>query len=351
MGSLVSLNPVFIPGPSDPFDLSAYTIPFSVNWPTPPTTSSTINVTTIGEFQDAVQESNVLINVAAGTYTGDLSFSGTDIDVVMSNSATLFGDVYMDPGASGPRIERIRWTGGNIDTEGEATPMRWTAVRDVLFNDIYIDGTISINRRTSLGQSSQRVAIINSTIDGREPANSFTIFVQQDASVEYYSDLILANVLIYNDDNNPVRIQQMDRTIVVESYFSGLWPSTSGTSGFRFGENCREAFVGGTDSKRTIIIGRVHLNHVPEVMPEDYAIIDSVWDGIDRYNTTDGGGQAFTQLSSNTGTVSNMDSYFTTGVGSPPGGISPFTTGDNVTNVQSWDGTTRPSTAAYGAQR
>jgi len=76
-----------------------------------------------------------------------------------------------------------------------------------------------------------------------------------------------------------------------------------------------------------------------------------VFDGVDRYNTDAGGGAAFLNLPSNTGVVRNLSVYQTSGVGSPPSGISPFTTEGVIPNVQAWDGVTRPDDSAYGAQR
>lgn len=328
-------------------DFTGFTIPHAVTWPTAPTTTTTVNVSTMAAWQAAVAQSGVLINVAAGSYVGDLNFTGNDIDIVMSNGATLFGAPHMNPGANA-RISRLRWTGGNIRSGTTQVVLR--AVRDVLFNDVHFTGAFILHRNTTLVASTERFAFMNSTLDGRESGQDHPFMVQQDAATPFHVDIILANTKFFGALNSATRLQQSLRITVFESYFACVSGGGTLLTGFRISENTDSVFVGGRDTKRTKITGRVHLNHI-ESLPGPYAVINSVWNGLDRYNTPDGGGAAFLNVPSNTGTVSNMSTFMPTNVGSPPPGISPFTTGPNVTAVQAWDGTTLPDSAAYGAIR
>lgn len=333
-------------------DLSNYDVSFFTTGtfatPIPPTTTSTHNVSTIGEFQTAVGVSGALINVAAGTYTGDLTFTGNDIDIVMDNGATLVGHPLMN------QNQRIRCTGGNINLgTSEPSTGQLNSTIDVLFDNVNITGNLWFYRNTGAGASNQRLGFINCTIDGLSVTSggSFTIFNVQDASTPHYQDILFANCHILNDVNVPVRLQQINRCVCVESYFSGLWANLrSGSSGFRFGENCYDTYVGGVSSKRTIVIGRMQLSHVPEVLPTSGgAVQNSVWDGIDHYSTVGTTG-IFSGTNPNTGTVHNYSNFHSSGVGSPPA-LGPLTAGTGVDNVQSWDGAdiNRPSPAGYGA--
>ncbi len=328
---------------TEPFDLSGYdTSHFQTgtyNWPTAPSTSSTENVTTIGQFQSAVGNSNVLINVAAGTYTGNLDITGNDIDIVMSNSATLNGYVKMEPGG-GSFVNRVRWTGGNINTGGVQAigNYPWTGVYDILFKDVDIDGEVYLNRDFSTKRATRRVAFVECTIDGRTSGDDFTIYMQNDTTP--HEDFIMANCKMYNAVNNCIRLQDVTRTVVVESAFN---VGDESVGGFRFSNQCEDALVAGTAGKPTIISGLIHIDN-----GGSYCIIDSLWDHVTRYHDFQGmflhGAQA------NTGVISNIIFY---DIGGPRAvsGISPMTTGVSVPNTIDWDGTSHADDSSYGAQR
>lgn len=334
---------------SAPFDMSGYDIPFPVTWPAAPVTSRTVAVDTCSEFQAAVQQSNVRITVAPGTYNCSVSIAGDDQDIVMSNSATLNGSVSIDTSGGTDRKERIRWTGGNI--VHNSSQMTWRAVSDLLLNDVHISGSVILHRDTRLGVCFDRVAIINSTIDGRAGNFPFPLQSGYDGSGSDCTDTIIANGLFLGNSNSSIRLQGQLRTVVVESYFRGMSNSGSLLTAFRIGEGSNLFFEGGTESKPNVSVGRYKIDYT-ELSGDSWAVTNVTINGSHRYNTNDGGGAAFLHGSMrNTGTVSNLRTSMPTGVGGNPPGISPFTTGSGVSSVQWWDGVTMPSPAAYGAMR
>ncbi len=336
--------------PTEPFDLSGYDFSHfqtgSYSWPSPPVTTSVENVTTIGEFQSAVSMSDVLINVAAGTYTGDINITGSNVDIVMSNSATLNGLAYSSQGYGGPWSSHIRWTGGNIDMGTgslAAGSTAWLGVEDVLFQDIDWLGNMFLERDfDTQTRTPKRIAFVEVTMDNRNISASgdFTFFNSPSATSG--EDLIFANSKFYNKNNNCLRIQRFDRAIFVECATN---IGDDGVGGFRFSNGCKDALVAGKASKPCIIVGLIHLENASE----DYCIIDSLWDNIDRYDTSNRQ-FALQGAKNNTGTVSNIE--FNSDL-SPAavGGISPLTTGENVPDTISWDGSTYPDVSSYGAQR
>lgn len=319
-----------------PYDMSPYSISYPIVWPATPDTSSVRNVSTISEFQSAVSMSNVLINVAAGTYSGNLVITGNDIVVAMSNNATLNGSVSMN----GNR--RIHWTGGNIDNGGREST--WRAVSDVLFEDVYFEMGLILHRESSPATPCRRVAFVNVTMDARENASTaFSFFSMTDPSIPNHEDFIFANVKADNASNSPFRIMQVNRVTVVDSAMNMHY--SSGT-GFRFSTDVTNAFIGGRESKPMYIAGRIHLT---ETNHSTFAVRESTWDRVIHYREDNS--SPFLHLdASNGGVVRNYEFYSPHNIGSSVS-ISPFSTGGGVSSVQSWDGSSLPSVANYGAQR
>lgn len=320
-------------------------------------TTQTVNVTTIAEFQSAVGTVGNLINVAAGTYTGDININADDIDIVMSNSATLVGIARSDTGSGTTYRSRIRWTGGTIDMNGRnpgAESLWWAGTRDILFDNVQILGLMHFLGKPTLGVGFKRVSFINSTIDIRGQAGpSYAVFMQQSVSyTEYHSDFIMCNCKLYTDHHTSIRNQQVDRAIFVECAFHCPQDSQNPMdTAFRIGEDSSEFFVGGRPEKRTQMVGRMYPGYI-ELLPSP-PITNIRWDGIDHYNIAN---QAFQSSGfANTGTLSNYTPHFGTGSGQALD-IAPFTVGSGVDNIQAWTQgagppytSNWPSVSAYGA--
>lgn len=155
------------------------TIPFGYNTPADPVTTQTIDVTagSFSSLQSAVSTDGALVNVPAGTYSGSLSNFGDDVDIVMSNSATVNGGVALY------QSSRVRWTGGNVNASGSAS---FDADSDdVLFDNVRIENISS----GYLQGNMNRWAFINSTII----SNSYAVACQQfntDTDMIYVNNFI-----------------------------------------------------------------------------------------------------------------------------------------------------------------
>lgn len=234
-----------VTGSDEPYDLSGVTrLGWNPVWPTEPNTTSTVSVSNIGQFQDAVRRSNVRITVAAGTYNGNLSVSGDDIDIVMSNNATLNGGVDMIRGN-----HRIRWTGGNVNTGTDRFTIRGEAT-DLMFDDFNIYG-----RFEQLGSGDiRRFAIINSTVDG-DPMrlhNQDFPWLSSPTSGRY-SDWIIANVRSETESGNAAnRFQHQDRLLIVDSAFN---MRGSQAAGLRIGQGSDQVHV-----ENTLVRDRIFLS-------------------------------------------------------------------------------------------
>ena len=193
----------------EPYDLGP--VPFAYSWPDVPTTFRAETVTTMAALQAAVQIDGNAITIPAsfGTQSGDLYITANDLDIIMSNSATVNGRV--EYGNVNNRASRIRWTGGNV-TGG---PLILDRAQDIMFNNIHVTSNFMGN--WSGGAS--RIAVINSTIeifrlpDGR--GGGWAIF---DTPVGQ-TDWIVANVNLISDDQNN-RFQGITRLIIVDSAFN-----------------------------------------------------------------------------------------------------------------------------------
>lgn len=195
----------------EPYDLG--NVPFAYSWPQEPTTNTVINVPSDMSFANAVSRSNVRVNVAAG-YTGaGTSNWGSDVDVVMANTATITSPVNF--GSS----QRIRWTGGNL-TVPSGPAITVDNGSDILVDNIRVECASggAIAQLNFLSRPFERVAFINSTFihnDGQYPI--FTRAAQGSIRSE---NLIIANIksLVTRKAS---RIQGVENLIVVDSVFLG----------------------------------------------------------------------------------------------------------------------------------
>lgn len=317
--------------------LSGYSIPFSYNLPSEPTTTREVTVTSAAQFNSAARTAGTRIIIGA-SFSGNISIAADDIDVVMSNSDTISGLLSMDPGYA---INRIRWTGGNIDAGGQL--QTWRGVADLLIDDLRILGRVDLHRISGM-RGCERVAIINSTLDTRGASGfvDFTLYSHNDTSTQH-EDIIIANVAAHNGSNSPIRIQAASRVVIVESAFN---PENSSDTGFRFSSGSNQTFVAGRVDKPTYIVGRIHLTYTS---PTNVAVTNSTWENVVQYRDFN---QAFLHLSvPNSGVVRNHTLYSPSGAGGQIGSLSPFSDGGGNGAVRAWDGRSLPDASNYGAQR
>lgn len=354
-----TLTPVLILGNDDLFDLSPYydlmeaVLPgwsTSIGWPGQPDTSGgTVEVDSNAELSAAVALSNRQVNIGPGlSLSGNFNITGNHLEVFCPTSTTIAGNIGMTSGR-----HHFWWHGGNIITPTANAALRFDSVEDMVLDDLYVEGGLTLHRDVT---GCKRVLVMNSTLDSRNNTASESgtgtphpVFVFQGAA-PYHEDFIFANNRLIG---GPVggeyacRFQNVQRTIVVESAHNV--GTGVGERGFRFTLENEYAVVAGRADKKFIMLGNIFASLIDA--GEAFGIQESRWDHIQMYHSDEGlaeqaGGPA------NTGEISNFELFSSgSGVGSPPTGYSPFTLGENVANVQDWDGTTLPDDSDYGAQR
>ena len=238
-----------------------------IQWPAVPQTTAVRNVSNMSDLQSAVRESNILINVAPGTYLGDLSITGSDVDIVVSESATIVGQISF---GSRQRPSRIRWTGGNM----EGGPLRLDIVDDLLIDNFH-GVSNGINNFSGGPEGWNRVAIINSTIEVRGGSSSgdWSVYVQDtnaSGNPIPHVDFILANVKLISDAQNN-RFQHIENMVVVDSAFN---PDLASANGSRFHSQVTDLYV-----RDSTIGGSILVNGTASSL----AIINGHFDNVTRY--------------------------------------------------------------------
>ncbi|MBX3707353.1 MAG: hypothetical protein KF911_12050 [Pseudomonadales bacterium] len=323
---------------NEPYDLGS--VPFAFSWPDPPITQRTIEVTTIEQFRSAVQQSNARVLVAAGNYRGNLNVTGSDLDIVVSNNATITGVLVWGNGLVSQRPARIRWTGGNLIDGG----MQLQPIEDLLVNDFFIDNLASnspegIHNLTGLSgvqrQGWNRMAWINSTIRlrGGSSAGGWAFYTSPNGG----SDLILANVKVQTTAGQNNRFMGVRNLIIVDSAFN---PDGLSANGMRIHNSSSNVFM-----RDSIVRGIFKMDPVnqSDTGPQ---VINGTFLRVSRFDATYGS-FAFQGLSPNSGSVRDSIVYSGSGGGAPS--VSPMTGSGN--RVLAWDGNTMPDYSHIGARR
>lgn len=314
---------------SGSYDLSGFDVHFNVAWPIPPSTNSTINVPSDMSFASAVANSNVRVVVAPGYSGGGSSNWGNDVDVVMSNTATITSTVdFRDS-------QRIRWTGGNVSASLNAD-----GFTDILINNLHVQSSGIASNWSVTARPFQRLALINSTFTGGSSGSTWGIYTRPTPGSQNHRDMIIANVVTRSTGYQAARLQAVDRLVVVDSV--GLNPTGTDQSGWRMHYGCNQVYAKNIIGRGLFIIGP----NASEA-PGSPQVIDAVFDNWHQYQT-----QAASQMfalhgtGSNTGVVRNSTLHWTNGAGSLIG-ISPMI--DDGTNDRvSWDGSTIDYTVVPG---
>jgi hypothetical protein len=367
--SLILLaSPPSIPTESDPYDLSPYyalmeeALPgwsSDIGWPEQPDTSGgTVEVDTVAELRSAVAMSNRLVNIAPGTYDlagTDLNISGNNLRFVASDGVTISGAEFNSDNAT--PAHHIWWTGGNILTTGLQV-CTFRAVDDLMLEDVYMEAAVVLHMLSGT-TGFNRTAIINSTIDSRALTSSaphpIFIFQGNTTSAGPHEDLILANNKLIGGPiggQYAIRVQNTKRVIVVESAHNMVDPSTVGVRGFRSTCNTQYMVVAGRAARPFYMIGNWNINYIGDSNEWDYAAGDSRWDYVRMYNNYTTPTAIASNISGNSGIVTNFVMYSETEVGETVTALSPLTSGSGYdSTIEDWDGTTLPDVSSYGAQR
>jgi len=323
--------------------LDNYTLPSNLsdlaNPADPDTSGGTVEVTTIGEWQSAVALSNRLINVADGTYTGNLNVSGSNLRIVGSSAVTLNGSITMDSGNPAVAIGNNRFEGFNVDNGGAS--MTFRGVHDIMFYDMAIYGQPLFHRHATGPVMCRRIAMVDCTVesDFNSGIGDFTIFSISDSGGRH-EDFIFLNCYVYSQNHTASRLGSIDNVVALECYYRGDGAGDPGDgTGFRFYAQCDDCYVGGRSARRGIFMGRMHMNDDPP------GFTDAVFDNYNHWTLN----SWFLNDSGNTGTVSNVTPYYTTAGQSYS--YSPLTNGGGIDTTVLWDGLTPPDATGYGAGR
>lgn len=354
MGFLVSRTRASSQG-SDLYDLSPYydlmdevlpTWSEGIGWPAAPDTSNgLVQVNTAGGLSAQLALSNRIVEFTESiTLSGNIEISGSNLILrAASNTLNISGGIIQRNSAMGPNV--VWFEGGNYFPNAA---MVFRRPRDLLFDDVYIEGELSMERQSGQSTAPQRLAFLNSTVDGRDFNLGAMLFAQGATDEDRCEDIIIANckLLGLSLGQYAARIQSANKIIQVEC--ANQMEAGSGERAVRY-TNCQYIVTAGRPAKYFYGGGNWFLNYLGNSNEWPYACSDSRWKDIKNYHTTP---QMAVNNALNDGTVENIECFSSgTGVGSQPTSISPLTIVGGVSNVQAWDGSTYPDVSSYGAQR
>lgn len=312
---------------------------FSYLTPADPVTTREVTVTSATQFNSEALTGSVKININS-SFSGDIQIRGNDVDVVMSNSATITGNLDLGTG-SVYRTTRVRWTGGNVS--GALTGRQFD---HVLFDDFYLNSGSSPNNLTGNSNRFSNLTFLNSTIEnnpGARAGSAWAIFIQQNPTGGIDHDgLIFGNTKVISSALHAWRIQSTDNVLIFDSVGN---PDGGSLSGLRFHYECDNIWIADT-----WVRGSFHVN---EVNTSDLgpSFTNGRFDNFDRYAPDEVSGlYAFSAplTNANDGTILNSTLFNTSGTGTV--GFAGMTNGGGNTN-STWDETTVPDYSTVGAVR
>ena len=312
---------------------------FSYNTPADPVITREVTVTSSAQFNSEAQTAGTRIIVNT-SFSGSVSISANDIDVVMSNSATITGNLTL--GGYNSRATRVRWTGGNIS--GRLLGVNF---QDTLFDDFYLHSGPDFNDLTAGGQRFDRVAFINTTIrnTGNPSGNGWALFVLQ-RPTDPHRGIIFANFKVQSTGLHAFRLMSVNDIVIVDSVFNP--DGTAASTALRIHLNSTDVWV-----KDSWVRGNVHMAGVDNAAGDAYPqVVNGLFDNVDRYVSLDLYTYSVTQPPFSSGEIRNSRMYSTNGAGSgtfgaPSGGWTLGTGNDRV----AWDGVAVPDYSNVGAVR
>lgn len=317
---------------------------FSYSTPFDPITTRDVTVTSASQFNSEAATGSVIIRVNS-SFSGSVTILGDDVDVIMSNSATITGGLTL--GSGGNRCTRIRWTGGNV--VGRFTGINY---QDVLFDDFHNASSVSCDWTAAVEQI-QRVAVLNSTLQytGGGTGASYHVYIGQVNNaippVTLHQDLIFANTKFLCNGGHAIRIMGVQRILMVDCACNP--DGGASFAGLRFHYTCQDIWAKDTWVRDGFKIDAVNTGDTGP------SFTNALFDNFDRY-ADDGysfglwsfNGSGGSWSNSNTGTVQNSTLYNSSGSGTV--GFTGYTNGGGNDN-QVWDGSTVPDYSSVGAVR
>lgn len=308
---------------------------FGYSTPADPVTTRDVTVTSASQFNSEASTGAAIIRINS-SFTGNITLR-SDCDVIMSNSATITGNLTL--GSSGNRCSRARWTGGNISGR-----LVGDNFQDVLFDDFYLNSGANFSDLTAAAQRFDRVAFLNTTIENNWPdqhhSGGWALFILQRPE-DPHQGLIFGNFKVISNGLHAFRVQSTDDLMIVDS---ALNPTYGSQSGFRIHLNSRDVWV-----KDTWVAGRVHLNEVSanDGYPQ---VVNGRFDNMDVYDLGNLGPNYVLWESLSSGVILNGQLHVATGAGDGTFSYGPYTNGGGNSRV-AWDGVTLPDHSGIGAIR
>lgn len=312
---------------------------FAYSMPADPVTTREVTVTSATQFNTEAATAGTKININV-SFAGNIQIAADDVDVVMSNDATITGNLTLGPSGY---VNRIRWTGGNV-----LGRFIGPSYRDALFDDVYfhINTGPDYFHYIAMGNRIDRFAFLNSTfrVSGTSGSgDNWAFFILQRSAADPHSDLLFLNSKSLSTGLHAHRVQTVANQLYVDSAFNP--DGTVSGAGLRIHLASEDVWI-----KDSWVRGNFHIN---EVSGSDGVaqVINALFDNLDRYAPD--AAYAFTAplTVNNSGEVRNSRLHSALGVGDGTftigGGMVTGTGNDRV----AWDGNAVPDYTVIGAQR
>lgn len=301
--------------------LSSYTVPFSYSYPADPVTTRQVNVSSASAFNTEAAVSGTEITITS-SFSGNITIAANDIDVI-ATGATVTGSI----GATGR--SRIRWTGGTINSHAAGIQSStWRNVSDVLFDNAVLFTRFEMHRALGVG-GNRRIAMINTTTDMSGSLDNEDIG-QHHIPGEPHTDIIYANYVGRAAQNSPLRLQGLDRVVIVRSLLN---PDALNAFAMRVHQQTDQLYV--ADST---LVSRSNFQLIES--PDQIDLTNATFEDVRFYHIGGVGAHSIAfQDSRNTGTVS----YSTLAAGDRAYTSDPALAG-NAMSISPFTGTTPNST-------
>lgn len=111
-------NTPIVGEPSDaPYDLGILPSWSNVPWPDNPVITREVTVSTVSALNTEIASAGVHVWVTAGTYTGNVVVSASDVWVTCEDGVVIEDghlDFGLDTGPTSPAADRVKWEGGKV---------------------------------------------------------------------------------------------------------------------------------------------------------------------------------------------------------------------------------------------
>jgi hypothetical protein len=311
---------------------------FTPSYPADPVTTREVTVTTASGFNTEAAVAGTRIIISA-SFSGSIQITADDIDVLMSNSATITGSLTLGPSSY---VNRIRWTGGNF--AGRFIGPRY---RDALFDDVHfhVSSGPDYFHYIAVGNRIDRFAFLNSTFEVSGTFGSgdnWAMFVLSRSISDPHTDMFFLNSKSISTGLHTHRIMTVRNIIYADSAFNPDGASTG--AGLRLHLGCENVWI-----KDSWVRGRMHINNVNSGDPAH--VLNARFDALDMYMPADFGYLLDSPTSTpNTGEVRNSTFHHYAGAGSGTFSLAELTYGSGNSRV-AWDASTVPDYSIIGAVR